>query len=858
MRKIIAVLTGFIACHSAFAAPSIELQNNASQLFWQDVSSSELLLAKPSNQNSLKSRSLQLEEEQLKALLTGSSLSARPTQATSVEPSIDLPLPNGDFVRVKASLSAILSPEMALKYPEIKTWQVVGVDDPAITGRLDFTSKGFHGMLIMPDGDTVYIDPQKGSADSLYQSLRKSENTSHFETEFNCKIHGDHSLLTNNNKQLSAKKLAQIPSLNLITYRLAIAGTAEFTASQGGTASSSYASMITTINRVNQIYQRDLGVKFQVVSDSALAYTDSTEDPYTNGDAEALVAENIANINSAVGISNYDLGHVFAQGSLGGLAYVGAACYSDFKAGGATGIPNPQGEIFSIEYVSHEIGHQLGAHHSFNSQLGACSGGSRTEESAVEPGSGSTIMSYTGLCDGDNLQFGSDAMFHLNSINEINTYTRSDFGATCGTRTSTGSELPTANAGSDMVIPLNTPFLLDGTASSGSVTWDQMDKGSASAVNVDLGNNAIIRTLLPVSNPDRYIPRLSNLFSGNSTIGEKLPQTVRDINFAMVVRNGGIATDLKKISVTDTGASFKVLSHANATTLFKGQTTDIAWGVASTDISPINCSKVNLQLIRVDGVKNMLLANTNNDGSEQVVVPASTPLMTNARIMVECASQPFFQISSGNIAVKKGTGEADTQAPVITIIGAVSIEVLQGSSYTDQGASAVDNIDSIVSVVSTGVVNTGVLGTYTITYSATDVAGNNSVRTRSVKVVEENTQPKADTTKPIITLEGDLTFKIVVGEEFKEPGFSAVDDQDGTVAVLVTGVVDTKNAGIYTLSYTAKDSTGNTAVATRSVVVSTKNTTGEHATTEKSGGGSMGFFLLVSLGLMGLRRRFKT
>ena len=200
--------------------------------------------------------------------------------------------------------------------------------------------------------------------------------------------------------------------------------------------------------------------------------------------------------------------------------------------------------------LAHEIGHQLGANHSFNSTQGAnCSNG-RSGEVAVEPGSGSSIMSYSGLCGSDNLiNNPRDDYFHFASITQISNYTRFGSGANCGTN-STGSA-PSANAGADVKIPANTPFLLDGTASGGTSSWDQIDIGSASAVDVDTGDNAIIRHNIPSSEQDRYIPTLADLFAGTTTKGEKLPSTSRELNFAYVVRNGGISSDKKFIDVTN-------------------------------------------------------------------------------------------------------------------------------------------------------------------------------------------------------------------------------------------------------------------------------------------------------------------
>lgn len=858
--KRIATLVSLLVCSSVFANPL----SNSSQSFWQDIGATSSSVEQQINQlkqfkqskklkyrslqldkQPLKKRTLSLDESSLRHILStdSASFSARSfrSKQAKINPQIeiDLPLPNGEFVRVKAIDSPVLSEKLALSHPEIKTWRVVGVDDPAISGRIDFTEKGFHGMLIMSDGETIFIDPDQ-SQSNTYHSLSKRENAAHFNLDFNCDVHGEHSILSKKEtRQLSAKtlkikELAQIPAKQLITYKLAIASTAEFTAKLGG-KSLAYSSIVTTINRVNEIYQRDIGIKLQLVTGEQFIYTNAATDPYTNADTRLLIHENSRNLANNLGVANFDIGHVFAQGALGGLAYVGVACadaarvrdpndssktiiLNGIKGGGATGLTDPQGEIFSVDLVSHEIGHQLGAHHTFNSIKRYCGGGGRSSDAAVEPGSGSTIMAYSGLCDADNLQRDADAMFHWKSIEQINNYTRVadpagyDNGSACGVRTSTGQQL-VVDAGGDNIIPVNTPFLLDGSVAgvNASYTWDQIDIGTASAVNDDKGNNAIIRALLPSANPDRYIPRLSDLFAGTNTLGEMLPQTVRDMNFAFVVRdgNGGIGSDFKKVSTKST-SGFSVLSQSNNQTLSTLQTINVNWNVGGTNTAPINCSKVDIQLLRVNGVKNMLLADTNNDGAEQLVIPNSTPVMTDARIMISCSSQPFFQISTGKITIQQGI---DDTAPVITITGSNTFDIIKGLMYTDAGATATDDFDNIVSVITSGTVDTTTLGTYTITYTATDKAGNTATATRTVTVI-------ADTVAPVVTLNGAGNISVYQGANYSDAGATVSDNIDVNIIASSTGSVDTSVLGVYSTTYSATDSSGNNAISvTRTITV---------------------------------------
>lgn len=156
----------------------------------------------------------------------------------------------------------------------------------------------------------------------------------------------------------------------------------------------------------------------------------------------------------------------------------------------------------------------------------------------------------------------------------------------------------------------------------------------------------------------------------------------------------------------------------------------------------------------------------------------------------------------------------DTISPVITIKGSNPITVIQNVIYTDAGATAIDNIDGTVTVISTGSVDTSILGIYTITYTSTDKAGNKATTTRKVNV----TLPP-DTVAPVITVTGANPLTISQGETFSDLGATAIDNKDGTVSVTPNGTVDMSTIGDYTITYTATDEAGNESTATRTVTV---------------------------------------
>jgi len=158
----------------------------------------------------------------------------------------------------------------------------------------------------------------------------------------------------------------------------------------------------------------------------------------------------------------------------------------------------------------------------------------------------------------------------------------------------------------------------------------------------------------------------------------------------------------------------------------------------------------------------------------------------------------------------------DTIAPVITLNGEATLTLNVGDIYTEAGATATDNVDGTVTVVTTGSVDTAAVGTYTVTYTATDVAGNEGTNTRTVTV---SAVVVPDTTAPVITLNGEATLTLNVGDIYTEAGATATDNVDGTVAVTTSGSVDTSLAGTYTITYMSTDKAGNKGTNIRTVTV---------------------------------------
>lgn len=655
------------------------MRGDADTIVWQDVTTG-VALARAGGEP-IYYRPLRADT----AVLRG-QLDAAPREFTASHGAIlSLPMPDGSFQRFEVMESPIMAPALAARYPRIRTYRGVGIDDPSATARLDMTPRGFHAMVTGASG-TVFIDPEAGG--DYYRSFNKRDYgraVARGEGErMVCQVQdtGDHAHEYHERRETV---LARTGS-QLRTYRLAVAATGEYTAFHGGTVSNTLAAIVTAINRVNQIYGRDLAIGFVLVADNdAVIYTDAASDPYDNTDASVIMAQNQVNLDTVIGTANYDIGHVFSTGS-GGLAGLGAACNDGFKAAGTTGLAHPVGDPFYIDYVAHEIGHQLGARHTFNGTTSNCVAPNRSAATAYEPGSGSTIMAYAGLCGDEDLQSNTDATFHAGSIEEILAYIAT--GGSCYSVSATGNNPPDVDAGPDYTIPCGTAFVLNGSATDPDVgdsltfQWDQMDAGTATdstTYGTDLGDNALFRSFLPRENTYRHFPRLINQLANRSDKAEALPTTSRTVNFRLTVRDGnkGVAEDDMQVVVDNNAGPFTITSLSPASATYNAfDAVTITWDVAESDAAAVNCAFVNIELLTFNAGKtsyctHTLATNTANDGSQQITIPALAN--ANARFRVMCRDNIFYDITDSDLTINAATA-ASTNCVSVDAIGGESAD----------------------------------------------------------------------------------------------------------------------------------------------------------------------------------------
>ena len=618
---------------------------------WLDVGQ---LAAKPGSQawvQPVAYRALALDVPRLRELLAETGTAGN-VGSSSVPVELPIPLPDGSSGRFRIWEAPVMEPALASKYPEITTYLGQGIDDATATARLDWTPAGFHAQILSANG-TVCVDPAFRGDASQYVSYTRND----------LRAVGDFLCLLPEQAVLppGAGDLRQLRSsgTSLRTYRLACAATGEYTTYHGGTVAAGLAAVVTAVNRVTGIYERDLAIRLVLVANNDLViYTSGSTDPYSNTDFSAMLDENQANLDAVIGSANYDLGHVFSTGG-GGLAGLACVCSATRKARGATGSSAPTGDAFWVDYVAHEMGHQFGANHTFNSVSGVCAG-SRNTATAYEPGSGSTIMGYAGICTTNNLQTHSDAYFHTISFDEIATYTTTGAGSACPIVTDTTNSVPTVSAGAAYTIPQGTPFTLTASASDANgdamtYCWEEMDLGPATTLaSPDNGSSPLFRSYLPTTSTARTFSKSSDLLANRATPGERLPTTSRTLNFRVTVRDnraggGGVNTADTALTVLSGAGPFVITSPNTSAT--QAGPMQVTWNVAGTDVAPIGVTGVTLKLSTNGGTSFpiVLASNTPNDGIEIVTLP--NILANSARLKLEAVGNIFFDYSNTNFAI---------------------------------------------------------------------------------------------------------------------------------------------------------------------------------------------------------------
>ncbi|MCP2028215.1 subtilisin-like proprotein convertase family protein [Flavobacterium sp. HSC-32F16] len=633
-------------------------------------------------------------------------------QSKNSRSEITIPNSKGILERFQVWESSNFDPQLQAKYPEIRAYEGTGLDDKSAKIHFSFSPKGLQTMVFRADKATEFIEENPDNKTEYVLFSSKSEFS---KAKLSCKTTD---LVSQND---NTSKTAKTSSNNKVfkTMRLALSCTAEYTAFFGGTKAGALEGMNATLTRVNGILNKDLAVQLILIANSdALIYTDTSTDPYSNAskgtstdtDGNDFWSKEVqTTITNVIGEGNYDIGHLFgASGGGGNAGCIGCVCVSPSQSnvigkGSAYTSPSnaiPKGDTFDVDFVVHEIGHQLGANHTFSYDIEGTG-------VSVEPGSGSTIMGYAGVTDDYDIQDNSDDYFAYASILQIQNNLA---GKSCPVSTNITNNPPTIIAGVDFTIPISTPFVLTGTGSGADTltyTWEENDNatstsGDNSITYATKPNGPLFRSVAPGSSPVRYMPSFNSVLQNKlTTTWESVSSIARTLNFTLTGRDNGALgnaqtnTDGMVVTVTPSAGPFAVTSqNIDNVSWQQGSYQNITWSVNNTNTLQ-GSSTVNIKLSTDGGLTFpiILAAATANDGSETVLIPESIEAATNSRILIEPTANIYYALNSKSFAI----GYTSTTSCNDYSFGS-SFNIPYGTSFTTRNIAVPSSTGTISNV----------------------------------------------------------------------------------------------------------------------------------------------------------------
>ncbi|RNA63567.1 T9SS C-terminal target domain-containing protein [Chryseobacterium nematophagum] len=599
---------------------------------------------------------------------------AEETGKNSKAVEIFLPTLGGKLEKFAVYSFPVMVKELADQY-QLGSYVGVGIDDSSKYVRFSLAPNDFQSMMFK-NGETEFIGVEDKNNNIYAVHLKSKDNK-----EFICGT--DESPIAI--KELQELKdqgksfhhqpadFSKSSDQKFRTMRLAISTAGEYTQFFGGTVAGALAGINATMTIINGIFERDFALHLEVQNYPGLIYTDPATDPYSNeSDDWNLELQNVLTTN--VGNAGYDIGHLLGgppSGTTAGNAgCLGCICVDPTiaiprgKGSGFTGSLSPTGESYA-GLVIHEMGHQLGATHTFSHNLE----GSGTN---VEPGSGSTIMSYAG--QNPAIQLDRDLYYQFENMRQVQINL---IDKTCDIETPITNSPPViAPLPVFYTIPKGTAFVLtaDVTDPEGdpmTYTWEEIDNASSPVLDVT-GNNttgALFRSLLPGTSPTRYFPKLSSVLEGNLTNPsdwETVSNVERLMGFALTVRDNHPVANEKQtqtttlfISVKNDGP-FKI----NTTQVNPDTPSLVEWDVVNTNTAPYGVVNVKIDYTTDNGSTwNVLSASTPNDGSENLSFPMSLNNKT-IKLRVSAIDNVFYAIQK--IVVTNGVCETITPMNIVT------------------------------------------------------------------------------------------------------------------------------------------------------------------------------------------------
>ena len=586
------------------------------------------------------------------------------------ETELIFPLDNGEFSTFYVKEVSYLPSKLKQKYPNVKSYKGQSKKEQIY---FSIGSDGFNATIFNKEKTLIIERDEHG-----YYVVHKYGDHLVETNKLKCFVENNRTGKSKNTSNITNKsknKLNEYRAAStevLRNYRIAIActyGYSEFHFSDQGLTDADteidkknavISALNTSLTRINSVYENELSITMTLIDDNDdIIFVEEATDPFTDtNDLNILIDESQEFIDNYIGNANYDIGHTFTTGG-GGLASLRVPCATGGKALGVTASTYPKGDGFDIDYVAHEIGHQFGANHTFNDCDGDHSGAT-----SIEPGSGSTIMAYAGLC-AQNVQLYSDPYFSVVNLIEIYENITSDISSTCPEELLTGNTKPTISIHENYSIPKSTPFVLEVNAEDIddidllTYCWEQIDYEQANNTPLNSANllGPLFRSFEPTSESYRYFPSMSTILSGNTSSNwEVLPSVARDLNFSLTVRDndsrGGLFETIEmQVSVEDESA-FYITSLDSSETWFTGENKTITWEVGGTTNSSINCQYVDI-FISIDGGQTFDYKLNNspilNDGETTIIVPNLNS--TSCRIMIRGYQNIFFDVNNSNFTI---------------------------------------------------------------------------------------------------------------------------------------------------------------------------------------------------------------
>jgi subtilisin-like proprotein convertase family protein len=625
---------------------------------------------------------------------------------------ISLPNTRGEMELFEMYEASNFVPELQAQFPDIRAFSGKSLTDKSSLLKLSISPQGISSTVFRANRENEFIESY--SQDNVIYAVYSSKRDK-AKLPWTCTTE-DQEFLEKTSSKFDSSVTSRLSDATLRTMRLAQSCTAEYANYFGATSAAQVglvmAAFNATMTRCNGVYEKDLALHLNLIANTtSVIYYNPATDPYSaaaqmgnwNGELQAT-------LTSVIGEANYDIGHLFgATGGGGNAGCIGCICVDGQKGSGITSPADgiPQGDNFDIDYVTHEIGHQLGMNHSFTHSA-------QTLPAQREVGSGVTIMGYAGIT-------GYDVARH--SIDTYHAYNIYQFEANVSTKTcpvlvsvASANVAPVVNAGADYIIPISTPFILEGSATDANgdaitYQWEQNDAitgtgqagaSSPASPTKTIGPNWV--SMLPSTSPNRYMPRLSSILANSATTNgtgneiilvEALSSVARDLNFRLTVRDnapyssstpevGQTGYDDMKVTVASTAGPFLVSAPNTAVSWTAGTNQNVTWAVANTDIGTVNTKFVDIYL-STDGGNTypiLLASRVPNDGSEVITVP-NLPNTTN-RIMVRGNGNIFFDISNANFTIA---------APTSTFAAAFNGVAGEQNKTICQGAIETFNID---------------------------------------------------------------------------------------------------------------------------------------------------------------------